>query len=300
MSFKEPTDALRDLINELERDPALDKPDRLRVRCESLHRLDAWLVDEPSGLLDALSKTVVDHELGRRARLLYSRLEGANLELCNAIRRDIQTGAGPASLLRLVQGQSGDQSGIRPTGEGYDYLDELIGGVFQFEEPDDTGVELTVEMVRYQPTPARHIFDMIARTGLTERDVLIDLGSGLGHVALLVSICSGARSTGIELENSYVECARRSASALNVKNVTFIHQDARAADLSTGTLFFLYTPFFGTILREVLDSLKQQASHRPIRIGAFGPCARMIAKERWLSTPDVVEVDRVAVFSSRA
>jgi hypothetical protein len=31
-------------------------------------------------------------------------------------------------------------------------------------------------MVQYQPTPARHIIDLILRSGLTAEDVLVDLG----------------------------------------------------------------------------------------------------------------------------
>jgi trans-aconitate methyltransferase len=155
-------------------------------------------------------------------------------------------------------------------------------------------------MVFYQPTPARHIFDLIARTALTERDVLVDLGSGLGHVSLLASICTGARNIGIELEAAYVECARHSAKTLNLNNVIFVKQDAREADLSGGTVFYLYTPFTGTILRAVLDSLRREAASREIRICTFGPCTPTIVEQRWLETLGPSEVDGIAVFRSRS
>ena len=41
---------------------------------------------------------------------------------------------------------------------------------------------------------------------------------------------------------------------LKLERVTFIQQDARAADFSGGTVFYLYTPFTGSILRSVLDN----------------------------------------------
>jgi hypothetical protein len=72
-------------------------------------------------------------------------------------------------------GQSSNSLNCR----GYDYLDELISGVLQFEELSAEVVRLESEMVSYGPTPARHILDLIGRTTLTERDFLIDLGSGL-------------------------------------------------------------------------------------------------------------------------
>jgi hypothetical protein len=42
-------------------------------------------------------------------------------------------------------------------------------------------------MVPYQPTPVRHILHLIAAAMVAEDDVFVDLGSGLGHVPLLVS-----------------------------------------------------------------------------------------------------------------
>jgi hypothetical protein len=190
-------------------------------------------------------------------------------------------------------------SGSLPSGESYDYLDDLISGVLQLERPADLRVQLAAEMVAYQPTPARHIFALIGRTALTEHDVLIDLGSGLGHVPLLVSICTGARCIGIELEAAYVDCARRSAQALQLNDVTFIQQDAQAADLSSGTVFYLYTPFRGSILRTVLDSLRREAQGREIRLCTYGPCTPTVAEEPWLVSTGTPKVDQIAEFSSR-
>jgi hypothetical protein len=290
--------ALQSLVRELEQDRSLDEPDRLRQRIEALDRLDAYLLD---GQLPALGVQSIEAEIHQQARALYAKLERANFELYQAIRHEIQRGAGPDSLLRWVPGKSGrcEDAVSLPNDESYDYLDDLVSGVLQFENPDPGVAPLAAEMVFYQPTPARHIFDLIGRTALTERDVLVDLGSGLGHVPLLASICTGARGIGIELEAAYVECARRSAESLNLNNVTFIQQDARAADLSGGTLFYLYTPFTGTILRAVLDSLRRQAASREIRICTFGPCTPTIAEQPWLETLGPSEVDRIAVFRSR-
>jgi len=152
--------------------------------------------------------------------------------------------------------------------------------------------------VPYQPTPARHIFDLIRRISLTDHDSLIDIGAGLGQVTLMASICTNAVCTGIELEPSYVESARQGAHSLNLKNANFIQADARLADLSRGTVFYLYTPFRGATLREVLNSLRQQATTREIRICTFGPCTGAVAEEPWLSAIGPVETDRIAAFRS--
>jgi hypothetical protein len=224
-------------------------------------------------------------------------LESVNFRLFEAIRRDIQRGAGAGRLLEWMPDWNGAAN--LTNCRGYDHLDELISGVLQFEEPSPEVVQLESEMVSYQPTPARHIFDLIGRTALTERDFLIDLGSGLGHVTLMASICTSANCTGIELEPFYVDCARKSARSLNLNNVRFIRGDARAADFSDGTVFYLYTPFIGTILRDVLNSLRQEADRREIRICTFGPCTRVVAEERWLSAIGAPETDRIGIFRSR-
>jgi hypothetical protein len=104
---------------------------------------------------------------------------------------------------------------------------------------------------------------------------------------------------GIELDETYVECARRCAQKLNLNRVTFIRQDAREADLSSGTVFYLYTPFTGSILDDVLGMLRREAARRPIRICTFGPCAHLIAEERWLEAMETPRADRITVFCSR-
>ena len=279
--------ALVSLIGRLELDRSLAEPRHLRQRVEALDHLDACLpYGQPIGTA-----------LHRRARAIYAELESVNSRLYEAIRQGIQRGAGGGRLLEWTPDWNGAANPMNCG--GYDYLDELISGVLQFEEPSAELVQLESEMVSYQPTPARHIFDLIGRTALAERDFLIDLGSGLGHVTLMASICSSASCTGIELEQSYVDCARKSARSLNLNNVSFVQGDARAADLSDGTVFYLYTPFIGTILRDVLNSLRHEAVKREIRICTFGPCTRVVAEEQWLSVIGALEADRIAIFRSR-
>jgi hypothetical protein len=288
--------ALQNLISELQQDPSLEEPHRLRRRIEALDHLDAYLSD---GQVSAVVPESIEAALHHQAGALYAKLESANFKLYQAIRHDIQRGAGPDSLLRWVPKSGRTANAVSlANGESYDYLDELISGVLQFRRPSPEVLHLPAEMVFYQPTPARHIFDLLDRIALTERDLFIDLGSGLGHVPLLVSICTGARCIGIELEAAYVDCARDSAQALNLNNVTFIQRDVRESDLSGGTVFYLYTPFTGTILRAVLNSLRQEALSREIRICTFGPCTRVVAEEQWLKVVESLETGRIAIFRS--
>jgi hypothetical protein len=280
-------DSLQQLVERFENDATLLDPHHLRARLDALDRLDAILPYAPP----------VSESFTTRAQKLASRFEAINADLYKTIRDDIRSDALPESLLRWV---SPSPESVEPsTALGYDFLDELLSGVLQLEPPDDTQVGREAELVFYQPTPARHIFHLIGLLALTEADVFVDLGSGLGQVSLLVSICTSATCTGIELETAYVDRARQCAEDLNLKNVAFLRQDARAADLSRGTVFYLYTPFTGSVLAHMLDRLSNEAANRPIRICSYGPCTSVIAKEPWLETASSPHPDRITIFHSR-
>ncbi|MDR3686614.1 MAG: hypothetical protein P4L93_06640, partial [Coriobacteriia bacterium] len=239
----------RALVAELERDLSLDQPAQISRRVDAAERLEAYLLDAQrctDGANDQKAEA-----LRQRARAIQSRLQAADSRLFDSIRSEVRQGPGGVRLAEWCATDSDSATTpVPPRGHAYDHLDVLVAGVLRFDTPAEAP-GLPPEMVRYQPTPARHIFDLLSRVSLTRHDVLVDLGSGLGHVPLLAAICTSARSVGVELQKAYVDVARRSASALGLVAVTFEQQDARLADLSAGTVFYLYTPFTGAILRSV-------------------------------------------------
>jgi phosphoribosylcarboxyaminoimidazole (NCAIR) mutase len=289
--------ALRNLLKTLDTDRYLANSDRFRERAEALDLLDAFDLDSKASLGEPEPGHVA---LYRRAQDLQTELEAANIRLYESIRNSIRSGDGRNALLRCVgeaPGETMGQSDAPPKGDSYDCLDELISGVFGFVAPEAPEIDLSSEMVAYQPTPARHVFEFIRRAKLAAKDVFIDLGSGLGHLPLLIATCTSACAIGIELEPAYVDCARQSAKELQLPNATFLGSDAREADLSSGTVFYLYTPFRGAILRTVLDRLRAEANTRAIRVCTFGPCTPTIAAESWLAL-DPTESGYVSVFRS--
>lgn len=287
------TGALSRLVAHLENDALLVEPQRVRERLNALDRLDGYL---PSTLQTSGGAVPSVPELFLRALAIRSRLDSINTEFYEEIRGQIQRGLGPCALLQsLIE----EDLSAPCHGPGYDYVDEVISGVFQFEEPQGDSSSRDPERLFYQPTPARHIFRLIELTGLDASDIFVDLGSGLGHVPMIVSICTEARSFGIEIEQAYVACARECAQGLSLRRVTFLQGDVLGADLSLGTVFYLYTPFMGSVLRAVLDRLRHEASTRPIRICSHGPCTPVVAAEPWLTATNTPDVDSITVFRSR-
>jgi hypothetical protein len=147
--------------------------------------------------------------------------------------------------------------------------------------PEETKTRLP-EMIGYYPTPAHVILALIAHVQLNANDVFYDLGSGLGRVVLLVGLLTDSRAKGIEFEPAYYAYAQQRAHNLRLSRVTFYNVDARAADYTDGSVFFLYTPFTGCLLQTVLAKLQHEALSRPITLAAYGACTREVMSQRWL------------------
>jgi hypothetical protein len=282
-------------LSALETDSSLFQPARLQERLVALDDLDA----EFGGFHAEAFTGATNSPIRDRVKALRARLEAANAELCQSVRSDIVRGVQPHALLRWIQGSASQNgSGSPLAGLGFDCRDELVSGILQFREPSEPDLLRSPEMVPYQPTPVRHILHMIAASALSEHDVFVDLGSGLGHVPLLASMLTGARTVGIEIQPAYVVSAQECAQSLNLSRVQFVPADVRAADLSIGTVFYLYSPFTGSILTDVLKALRMESTRRPIKICSLGPCTCIVANERWLSSIAQPDTRRITVFES--
>jgi hypothetical protein len=97
-----------------------------------------------------------------------------------------------------------------------------------------------------------------------------------------VNLISGAATRGIEYEPAYCHYATTTASQLNLPNVDFINKDGRNGDYTRGNVFFLYTPFEGRMLQDMLDILQKESKKRTITIFTYGPCSPHVARQDWL------------------
>jgi hypothetical protein len=123
------------------------------------------------------------------------------------------------------------------------------------KEPDEPDV------VPMQPAPARVALWMIGATRIRKSEVFFDIGLGLGHVC-------------------FPAIAR--AQQFGLRDVLFRHTDAREAEVTLRTVFFLYTPCRGRMLLDVLEHLRSCAAGRHIRLCAYGPCVPDVAGRPWV------------------
>ncbi|MHB8873485.1 MAG: hypothetical protein ACYC8T_07340 [Myxococcaceae bacterium] len=125
-------------------------------------------------------------------------------------------------------------------------------------------------LIDYVPSGFDPVVRAVIELPLTAEDVLIDLGSGLGKVTMLAHLLTGAPARGIELQPDLAAHANERALELGLSGVSHEAGDARKARLHGGTVFFLYLPFTGAVLDEVMASLRVEACRRAIVVCALG------------------------------
>ncbi|MGN6566911.1 MAG: class I SAM-dependent methyltransferase [Flavipsychrobacter sp.] len=250
-------------------------------RCDALDFLDFHVIDRISALSQETELRQELDKLNERAEIIKGRLEKIDSDLFDRIRQEIKSGAlQKQAFLQLINKYCAVDDSTDE--EGYDELDAFINGLLLDQPLPEATAERTQEMVFYQQTPARIILELIKKAQFKATDVFYDLGSGLGHIGILVHLICGIKATGIEYEPAYCNYAKACTRALNLGNIEFVNADARNADYADGTVFFMYTPFTGSILQHVLNRLQEQSKKRAIRIFTYGPCSAIVAMQNWL------------------
>jgi hypothetical protein len=300
----------RDLVPAIQADFArIAQQETLWIEANFLERVHA--LDALTGeVLERIENVQYVHgyhaELGslyHRATQLWQGLDAVNARLFGRLREQLIANrvAGP-TLRQMCETYVGTLPPA-PTWHDLDadYLDVFINGVLDIGYPPEETRALQSGMIGYHPTPARVILALIEHARLQMDDVFYDLGSGLGRVALLVGLLTAAQARGIEYEPAYCAYAQERADHLRLSRVAFLNVDAREADYTDGTVFFLYTPFTGHLLRAVLAQLAAVARRRPITLAAYGACTHDVAQQDWLqvTVQQTFAHDTLALFSNR-
>ncbi|PQJ26829.1 hypothetical protein BSZ35_18020 [Salinibacter sp. 10B] len=130
--------------------------------------------------------------------------------------------------------------------------------------------------VLYVPTAPSVVRTMLEVAGVTERDVVYDLGSGDGRMPIMAAKEFGARGIGLEIDSALVAEARGEAQVQGVSDkVKFRQKDLFSADLSKATVVTLYLgPAINVRLRpkllRELDPGDRIVSH-DFRMGEWAP-----------------------------
>jgi hypothetical protein len=272
-------------IETIDNDPDLYTEKKFNTRVQAIDFVEFHIIDRINALLESGIRSDYLQDLKQHAEKLMRRLEDLNTGMFNGLRSKIAAGTFRGKVLmdmiaEYLDGQLNPYTTQHDI--GYDNLDLFINGILSFRKLPAETRNREPEMVYYQKTPARIILEIIKRAEINPQDVFVDLGSGLGQAVMLVHLLTGVKARGVEIELAYCEYARSCAAELNVHNVEFINADARDADYSSGTVFFMYSPFEGKMLQDVLNKLRIEAKNRDIKLITYGPCTQVVAQQPWL------------------
>ena len=147
--------------------------------------------------------------------------------------------------------------------------DAWLDGVLGIDALPDDGPDLPRGCVPYYPCSVDALLRMSDEARVTDADVFVDVGAGLGRAALFVRLLTGATVLGLEVQPGLVRAAREIASRLGLAHVSFIEGDASTEIglVAGGSVFFLYCPFSGERLATVMRALSRIARERTIRVG---------------------------------
>ena len=283
-------------IQLISEDTALREETNFTNRAEAIDFLDFYIIERIEGLLQQTGAAESLHALQQQAKQVKLELEQINKSLFAQLRKKIQAGAFTTAAFKEMIGEYLQQTDCPGEAIGYDHLDVFLNELLSDQPVPEAMLNRMPGMVFYQKTPARIIADMAERAAFKPNDVFFDLGSGLGQVVILMHLLTGVTARGVEYEPAYWRYAATSSSHLNLAGVQFENLDARQADYSQGTVFFMYTPFEGCMLQEMLTILQEEAKKRAIRIFTYGPCTFMVAQQNWLVCENVITTDAYELY----
>ncbi len=297
------SDEIRHMLDTLRANQALEVEDNLDGRAKALDTLRF------------LREGVHCLPLGRERRALTAQINALqrhwqriDQRVLATVRAHLQAGEWRAdewrgARLRQELGRYTCYNG-QPRQAHYDLdsLDLLIAGLFLPEPRPQETFARTAEMIHLELTPTRALLELVDRVPMGAGDLFYDLGSGLGQVVILVHLLTGVRARGVEIQPAFCEYARRRAAQFGLTGVEFINADARDLDYQEGTVFYLFTPFIGTVLETVLTRLQHVVATHPITLCSLGPCTPILCAQPWLRSIDLVtdleHEFKLAIFES--
>jgi SAM-dependent methyltransferase len=122
--------------------------------------------------------------------------------------------------------------------------------------------------VPYVPTPEEVVVEMLKMAGVTQNDIVYDLGCGDGRIVITAAKLFGARGVGVDNDPNLIRQSNENALKAGVTDrVKFVEQDLFETDVREATVVALY----------LLPELNLQL--RPKLLRDLRPGSRIVAHE---------------------
>lgn len=157
---------------------------------------------------------------------------------------------------------------------------------------------------KYQPTYYKKLKKCAEYLAFQKDDVLVDIGAGKGRALFFFSKYKLKKVIGIEFKRELAEIARKNLAHVKGGHcpIEIVEGDAANADLSEGTIYFLYNAFGPATLTNVLNSISESLKVRPRKIRILymnGIHMDLISSQDWLEKEGVVGNPEDTVWRSK-
>lgn len=191
-----------------------------------------------------------------------------------------------ASLLPLVYQQTQFDLNIGRKYYQTEAIDELFQSILDMSEEDHIGKEIMPDnLVHHEISPAGLVLELLSHNDFTNHKVVYDVGCGTGFVSLLLALFGGENIEvkAVDLQDDLVSHGENIARQFGIKNIQFFSSSILDVDLSDADFLYLFSPFYGEVMRNFLDLLQKQATKRTITIASFGESSNILAKMDFLT-----------------
>ena len=152
---------------------------------------------------------------------------------------------------------------------------------WQGRAPSSLQAQDPSSLAPFVPTPQDVVDRMLELAGVSENDVVYDLGCGDGRIVITAAERYGARGVGIDIDPQRVAESRANAERAGVTHlVEFIQQDALEVDVSDATVVTLY----------LLSSSNMKL--RPMLTSQLGPGARIVSHAFSMGNWEADQIER--------
>lgn len=121
----------------------------------------------------------------------------------------------------------------------------------------------------YGSVPYIRLYKIFRILNLTNKDVLLDIGGGLGRIVLFSKLFNIKKAISIELDSELHEMAIINSESCNIKSNTeieFVNADAVSYINHEITTYVLFNPFGIVTLNKVFENIKESLRINPRKI----------------------------------
>ncbi len=116
----------------------------------------------------------------------------------------------------------------------------------------------------YTPSGNKYLSQVLDSLNITERDSIVDLGSGKGSALIWLTRYNFGKIAGVELSFEFLEIARTNLQKLGIKNIDLFCLDAGNFDkLDDYNYIYMSNPFPEIVVNEVMQNIKKSLLKQP-------------------------------------